>query len=565
MISLANKVPGWVQYKGHRHRIAFLLILCLWLVCQTAAAQKKRKVSDGRVHLIHADELRYDQFGANPDAQIVKGKVHFVHQGTQLWCDSAYFYQLTNSVKAFGHVRYNDGDTLTLTCGRAAYDGMSQTLIARENVVLKHRRQTLYCDSLDYNKIEDYAHFFEGGRLVDGRDVLTADWGGYHPDTRQAEFFYDVKMTNGSRIIRTDTLYYDVVRSKAHVVGKRLTEEGRYVPSSIKEKNSTVTTTDAWFDTKTDAAQLFGRSTVVDATREITADSLFHNDKTGLNRGYGKVVYVDKKRRNELHCGHLVYNEHTGLGFATERALLVDYSQKDTLWLHADSIKIFTYHINTDSVYRVVRAFANVRTYRNDVQSVCGLMVMHSKDSTLTLYEKPVVWSGNRQIMGDSIKAFMSDSMIRQVRVMGNSFSIEQFDTKEHYNQVSSKLLVADFTEGKIRRTINIDNVQTVYYPVEERDTSLIGLDYQQTDTLVMLIGADQKMEKIISSKTTGVLYPMLQIPADKRFLPGFVWLDAIRPKDKNDVFRRPGAASGKKEEIESGAILSATQRQDKK
>lgn len=53
------------------------------------------------MYLVHSDELAYDMYGAVPDAQILRGKVHFTHAGSQLWCDSAYFFQEVNSVKAF--------------------------------------------------------------------------------------------------------------------------------------------------------------------------------------------------------------------------------------------------------------------------------------------------------------------------------------------------------------------------------------------------------------------------------------------------------------------------------
>ena len=87
------------------HRISIILILCLFGFCLVQAMQAPKKRSkkrpDGdRVYLLHADELRYDMFGSNPDAQIVKGKVSFAHQGGHLTCDSAYFYQASNSVKA---------------------------------------------------------------------------------------------------------------------------------------------------------------------------------------------------------------------------------------------------------------------------------------------------------------------------------------------------------------------------------------------------------------------------------------------------------------------------------
>ncbi len=69
----------------------------------------------------------------------------------------------------------------------------------------------------------------------------------------------------------------------------------------------------------------------------------------------------------------------TGYGFATRNPVAIDYSQKDTLWVHSDTMKIYTFHINTDSVYRKVHAYSKVRAYRQDVQAVCDSMVFNSQ------------------------------------------------------------------------------------------------------------------------------------------------------------------------------------------
>ena len=181
------------------HRIFVNMILCLFGLCLLlpATAQRKRTRSvkqDDRVYLIHSDELKYDMFGNNPDAQIVKGHVEFQHQGGKLTCDSAYFYQQSNSVRAFGHVYFTQGDTLSLRCERAFYDGQQQMMDARENVILKHRKQTLYTDSLNYDRLYSNAYFFEGGTLVDGKDRLVSDWGEYNTQTRQAKFYFNVRL-----------------------------------------------------------------------------------------------------------------------------------------------------------------------------------------------------------------------------------------------------------------------------------------------------------------------------------------------------------------------------------
>ena len=512
------------------HRISLILILCLFGFCLVQAMLAPKKKSNrpkgDRVYLLHADELRYDMYGSNPDAQIVKGKVSFSHQGAHLTCDSAYFYQNSNSVKAFGHVHFKQGDTLSLTCNRAEYDGMMQMMHARNNVVLHHRRQVLRTDSLDYDRLYEMANFFEGGTLIDGKDKLVADWGEYHTKTRVAKFVYNVKLRSGKDVVTTDTLYYDVPKSKAHMVG----------PSKIISGGSVVHTKNGFYNTKNDQAQLFDRSTLEDKDKTITGDSLYYV-KNGESYGYGNVVYVDKKNKNSLHCNYLRYNEKTGYGFATRNPVAIDYSQKDTLWMHSDSMKIYTFHINTDSVYRKVHAFHKVRVYRTDVQAVCDSLVFNSKDSCMTMYKDPIVWNANRQLLGEVIKAYMNDSTIRMAHVIGQALSIDEMPDSVHFNQVTSKEMKAYFENGQARMGESIGNVQTIYYLTNDKDSSIVGLNYMETDTMRMYLSLERQLQKIWANKSVGTFYPITQVPPSKMKLPNFAWFDDIRPKDKNDIF----------------------------
>lgn len=521
------------------HRIFFILILCLFGFCLVQAMQAPRKKhkkrpKGERVYLLHADELRYDMFGRNPDAQIVKGKVSFMHQGGHLTCDSAYFYQGTNSVKAFGHVHYRQGDTLSLTCERAEYDGMMQMMHARRNVVLHHRRQTLKTDSLDFDRLYNMANFFDGGTLIDGKDRLVSDWGEYHTETREAKFVFNVKLRSGKDVVTTDTLYYDVPTSTAHMVG----------PSKIVSGSSVVHTADGYYDTKTDKAKLFGRSTLVDKDKSITGDSLYYV-KNGESTGYGNVVYVDKKNKNSLTCNYLRYNEKTGMGFATKRPVAIDYSQKDTLWMHSDTMCIYTFNINTDSVYRKVHAYPHVRAFRNDMQAICDSLVFNSKDSCMTMYKDPVIWNANRQMLGEEIRAYMADSTIRFAHVIGQALSIEQMPDSVHYNQITSSEMKSYFEKGEMKMTEAIGNVQTVYYMTNDKDSSLVGLNYLETDTMRMYLGAARKLDKIWTNKFTSTMYPITQVPPAKYKLPNFAWFEDLRPKDKNDIFVWRGKSSG--------------------
>ena len=526
--------------KFNWHRTVLLTVLCLFVFSLFSALaapykQKKRKKTDERVYLVHADELSYDVYSAVPDAQILRGKVHFTHAGSQLTCDSAYFYQESNSVEAFGHVHFRQGDTLSLTCDYADYNGADQMMHARHKVVLKHRTQTLYTDSLDYDRIYDLAYFFEGGKLVDGKDRLVSDWGAYSTATRQASFYYGVEMYSGKNHITTDTLHYDTRTSIAHIVG----------PSTVTSKGSIIHTTNAYLNSRTDQSQLFGRSTIVDKDKSITGDSLFHNSKTGLNEGFGNVIYIDKENKNELRAEHVLYNEHTGYGYATKRALMLDYSQKDTLWMHADSLKIYTFNMGTDSVYRKVHAFPHVRAYRQDLQAVCDSLVFNSQDSCMTMYRDPIAWNINRQLLGEVMKVYMNDSTIRKAEIMGQALSVEQVDDKNHFNQVSSTRMDAYFIDGAMRRADAVGNVKTVFYNTDQKDSVLTELNYLETDTMRMYMSPTRQLEKIWASKSVGTMYPVTQIPPDKYRLPEFAWFDYVRPTDKDDVFNWRGKKAG--------------------
>ncbi|MBO5427350.1 MAG: hypothetical protein J5996_02855, partial [Prevotella sp.] len=175
-----------------------LIALCFFVIGAIIGAggpvkrgRVKKKTTDTRVYLQHANEFTYDMFGKHPDAQFVKGNVSFLHKGITLTCDSALYFQQTNSFEAFGHVKMKQGDTLTLTSDYAYYDGNDEMAEVRRNVVLTHRKTKLYCDSLNYDRIYSIGYFFEGGKLVDGETTLTSDWGQYSTADKQAIFYYD--------------------------------------------------------------------------------------------------------------------------------------------------------------------------------------------------------------------------------------------------------------------------------------------------------------------------------------------------------------------------------------
>lgn len=529
-----NKISRYLS--GHRIQLA--VVLCLFGLCvaqsRKVAKGRHRPKTDERVYLKHADMLRFNQYGEHAGAQILNGNVAFLHKGALLTCDSAYFYQESNSFKAFGHVKMRQGDTLSLTSDYAFYDGDNQMAEARHNVLLRHRGTKLYTDSLNYDRLYNIGYFFEGGKMVDRNNVLVSDWGEYDTETRKAVFNYNVKLRNPKFTLTTDTLHYDTRTSLANIVG----------PSVIRSKESVIHTSDGYYNTNTGRARLYGRSTMSNKGKEITGDSLFYDEKRGISQGYRNVIYKDTQKKNELHCNYLWYNEKNGFAFATENPVMMEYSQKDTLFVHSDTIKVITYYLNTDSVYRTAHCYNKVRAFSNDVQAVCDSLVYNTKDSCMTMYRDPIAWSGDRQLLGEEIQVFMKDSTIDRAHIINQALTAELMPDKEHYQQLSSKEMFAYFTKGQITQTEAIGNVRSIYHPVDDKDSTLMGLVYIETDTMKMFM-RDRQLQKIWTSKTDGTWYPMTQIPPERYKLDGFTWFDYIRPINKDDIYEWRGKKDG--------------------
>ena len=76
----------------------------------------------------------------------------------------------------------------------------------------------------------------------------------------------------------------------------------------------------------------------------------------------------------------------------------------------------------------------------------------------MTMYRDPIVWNGNQQLLGEEIRTYMKDSTIDRAHVIGQALSVEQMFDTVHFNQLTSKEMLAFFTKGEIREAHAKDN-----------------------------------------------------------------------------------------------------------
>ncbi|EKU89965.1 OstA-like protein [Bacteroides oleiciplenus] len=519
----------------NRHRFLLTGVLCLFGICLLSAQDKKKEPEKKktRVDLLHADEAQADKI-LLPDVQILIGSVKLRHDSMYMYCDSALIFEKTNSVEAFDNVRMEQGDTLFIYGDYLYYDGMSQLAMIRGNVRMINRNTTLTTDSLNYDRLYNLGYYFEGGTLTDEENVLTSEWGEYSPATKLSVFNHDVKLVNPQFVLTSDTLKYSTASKIATILG----------PSDIVSDKNHIYSERGIYNTTTEQAELLDRSVLTNEGKKLTGDSLFYDRVLGYGEAFDNVQMNDTINKNMLTGDYCFYNEISGSALATLRAVAIDYSQGDSLFMHGDTLRLLTYNIDTDSMYREMRAYHKVRAYRTDVQAVCDSLVYNSKDSCMTMYVDPILWHGEQQLLGEEIKVYMNDSTIDWAHIINQALTVERKDSI-HYNQVTGKEMKAFFIDGDMRQVDVNGNVLVIFYPVEEKDSSLIGLNYAEGGFLRMLL-KERRMEKgAFIGKANGTMYPMDQIPADKYKLPTFVWFDYIRPRNKEDIFEWRGKRAG--------------------
>lgn len=519
----------------NRHRFLLTGILCLFGVCLLSAQDKKKEPEKKktRVDLLYADEAQADKVKL-PDVQILVGSVKLRHDSMYMYCDSALIFEKTNSVEAFDNVRMEQGDTLFIYGDYLYYDGMSQLAMLRGNVRMINRNTMLTTDSLNYDRVYNLGYYFEGGTLTDEENVLTSEWGEYSPATKLSVFNHDVKLVNPQFVLTSDTLKYSTESKIATILG----------PSDIVSDKNHIYSERGIYNTTTEQAELLDRSVLTNEGKKLTGDSLFYDRVLGYGEAFDNVQMNDTVNKNMLTGNYCFYNETTGNALATQRAVAIDYSQGDSLFMHGDTLRLVTYHMNTDSMYREMRVYHKVRAYRTDIQAVCDSLVYNSKDSCMTMYTDPILWHGEQQVLGEEIKAYMNDSTIDWVHIINQALVVEKKDTM-HYNQVTGKEIKGFFVEGDMRQIDVNGNVLVVFYPIDDKDSTMIGLNYAEGSFLRMLL-KERRMEKgAFIGKANGTLYPMDQIPAEKYKLPSFVWFDYIRPRNKEDIFNWRGKKAG--------------------
>jgi lipopolysaccharide export system protein LptA len=330
--------------------------------------------------------------------------------------------------------------------------------------------------------------------------------------------------------LSTDTLLYNVN-----------TEISRFVsPTKIFDGKSSIETRSGYYDLKQGLADFNKRPVIRDSSQTVIADSIIYNKNTGAGMAIGQVDYSDTSQGISMLAGKAEFNNTTKVVKTYERPLMKFLQEGDSLFVAADTL--YSAYLGFDSTgivnpadtFRFFRAYHQVKIFSDSLQGKCDSLYYSSMDSVFRFFKEPVMWAQASQISGDTIYLFTRNKKADRVLVNENAFSVNQ-SAEGLYNQLRGNNMSGQFINGEIDYLRTKGNSESLYY-LQEEDSSYMGMTYSQADAIIMkFIGKEIKRVSWING-VSGTTYPMKQIPADKKELRNFKWLEGIRPKSIEDL-----------------------------
>ena len=520
-------------------KLLYILLFTFAFTTVTTNAQQRKNIEIKDTGAFGSKDE--DQFpGASILTRSDAGQVHVFHDGIDMWCDQAVLYGKENFVEAYGNVIMKQGDTINLVAKYAEYSGKTKLAFVKGEVVLTEPSSTLTTEKLYFDRAKQEAYYNDYGQVVrDSSGTITSTVGRYYMGTQKYRFLNTVKLVNPEYVLTTNQLDFYSESGHAYMYG----------PSKIVGETSTIYCERGFYDTNNDTGYFIKNSKIDYDNREVKGDSMYFDRNRDFASASNNIKITDTIN-NSIIKGHYaeVYKSKDST-FITKRALAISVQEKDSIYMHADTLMITGKEDN-----RITRAFRNAKIYKSDLSGKAdSIHVNHQTGLTkfinlakfapkdpFAVARKPVLWSLENQITGDTIhlKSNPETEKLDSLIVFNNAFLISK-DTisDDGYSQIKGKRLVGLFDKNNQLSNVNIfKNAESIFYLRNEKD-ELIGIDKATSANIEMLFeDGDIVIYKRLfqpSAKT----YPEEDIPVNARKLKGFDWRPDEQPKSIEDLF----------------------------
>lgn len=473
-----------------------------------------------------------------PGAVVLSGineQVYFNHEGIEVWCNNAVFYRDANFFKAYGDVRMQQGDTVTMQSNYAEYNGTTQFAFASGKVKMTRPQTTLETDTLFFNRVKQQAYFTSGGTVTDTASVLKSLIGRYFMEEDKYSFVTNVVLTNPEYVINSAQLDFYSETGHAYFYG----------PTTIESETSTVYCERGFYDTREDEGYFVKNSRIDYENRILEGDSLYFNRSNSFASATNNIRVTDTLNKS-LITGHYaeVFRDRDSV-FITKRAVAATVQDNDSIFIHSDTLMITGKPEN-----RIIRGFYDVRMYKSDMSGKSDSIYVNQKTgltkminlnpgpvTSVTVKRSPVLWSSGSQMTGDTIHLLSNPKTekLDSLKVFDNAFLIQK-DSIEGFNQVKGKELTGLFVDNELYQVDIVKNTETIYYS-RNSEQQLIGINKTLSSSIRIMF--ENREINYIDYLTTvdGTLTPEEEFPENARTLKGFNWRGDEELHSKEDLF----------------------------
>ncbi len=502
------------------------------------------------IRIVQGKSLRLITIDSVTAFETIAGDVILKEGLTTFSCDSATINRKTNIVEAFGNLHINDNDSIHTYAQNLRYVGADRIAYLKKNVKLTDKKGTLYTDDLEYNLATGIATYKNGGRIVNEKTVLTSRDGVYYADTKDVYFKNNVHLKDPERDIWTDSLLYNIKTNIATFIAKT---------RIVGKDGSIITTNSGTYNLATGEAIFGGRPTFSDSTRSAVADKMAYDKKTEVLQLEGNAKFVDSINNITILGGQIFADGKVKSFLATRKPVMIIYRDGDSTYMAADTLfsglrkydslerrmvtqtdtlkKTIVIKTNdADSSIRYFIGFHHVRIFNDSLQAVSDSLHYSTIDSTFKLFGEPVVWNDKSQITGDTLYVYTQNQKPRRLYVFNNGLIVNK-SNEGIYNQIGGRTLNGYFVDGSIDYVrVKGSPAESIFYPQDD-DSAYVGMNRSSGDVIDIYFMKKELNKVKFVNDVNGVLYPIKDIPNDKKELKGFKWMEKRRPKHWLELF----------------------------
>jgi len=431
----------------------------------------------------------------------------------------------TQEFEAWGNLRIRLPNGV-ITGDRLRNYPQQNVMIVHGNVVFTDNDGTqLFTDRLLYNRRTEVATYTTGGRIITSDSaVITSQIG--HILSRTDEFHArtDVVITHPDYLIHTDSMQMrgDVIYF--------------FAPTHIWIDDNYLFAERGWYNSETQIASFAQNAFIQTPEQRIYADSIYFEMEIDFGKAFGNVIAIDSANDVIIHSDFALTDRRVGDAWFTENPVAIFIENGDSLFLRGDTLRVL-YDTVTDEVIHML-AFHNVRFFRHDMQGAGDSLAYVVADSMLTMFGNPIVWAGNDQMTSDTIRILLEDNRPKQMYLLNQAFIVSRGYHEGVFNQIRGRDAIGFFNEESDLESIQVfENVETVYFIIDDYDNSLIGILVQPAEEMEMRIENQVAVSINYHRPGPGTMFPDHQLPESERFLDGFSWQIERRPQSREDIF----------------------------